>query len=84
MSLSQQLRRISLGLLGAFALNLGLTAPAASAEVVGRPDETPEQRDARMKWWREAASASLFIGACMRCRRERTKGSRSAGSGNGS
>lgn len=60
MSLSQQLRRISLGLLGAFALNLGLTAPAASAEVVGRPDETPEQRDARMKWWREARFG-LFI-----------------------
>ncbi len=60
MSLSQQLRRMSLGLLGAFALNLGLAAPATSAEVVGRPDETPEQRDARMKWWREARFG-LFV-----------------------
>jgi alpha-L-fucosidase len=25
-----------------------------SQEVVGQPGETPEQRDARMKWWREA------------------------------
>jgi len=51
---------MSLGLLGAVALNAGLAAPAASAEIVGRPDETPEQRDARMKWWREARFG-LFI-----------------------
>jgi len=51
---------MSLGLLGAIALSLGLAAPAASAEVVGRPNETPEQRDARMKWWREARFG-LFI-----------------------
>ena len=31
-----------------------LCGPAVSQEVIGRPDETPEQRDARMKWWREA------------------------------
>lgn len=35
------------------ALVAGLCGSAAS-QVVGRPGETPEQRDARMKWWREA------------------------------
>ncbi len=60
MSVSQRWRKISLSLIGALALNVGLVAPALSAEVVGRPDETPEQRDARMKWWREARFG-LFI-----------------------
>ncbi|MEN6334356.1 MAG: alpha-L-fucosidase [Phycisphaerales bacterium] len=32
----------------------GLCGMAASQPAVGRVDETPEQRDARMKWWREA------------------------------
>jgi alpha-L-fucosidase len=35
------------------ALVAGLCGLAAS-QVVGRPGETLEQRDARMKWWREA------------------------------
>jgi len=35
-------------------LAVTLCGPAVSQEVIGRPDETPEQRDARMKWWREA------------------------------
>ncbi len=47
-------RRISrVGIL-AGVLTLGLCGTAVSQPVVGRPDETPEQRDARMKWWREA------------------------------
>jgi alpha-L-fucosidase len=32
----------------------GLCGSVISQEVVGQPGETPEQRDARMKWWREA------------------------------
>ena len=32
----------------------GLCGTAVSQEIIGRADETPEQRDARMKWWREA------------------------------
>ncbi|MGE5297038.1 MAG: alpha-L-fucosidase, partial [Solirubrobacterales bacterium] len=35
------------------ALVAGLCGLAVS-QVVGRPGETPEQRDTRMKWWREA------------------------------
>ncbi len=33
---------------------LSLFAPIASAAIEGRPGETPEERDARMAWWREA------------------------------
>lgn len=33
---------------------LSIFAPPALAAVEGRPGETPEQRDARMAWWREA------------------------------
>jgi len=32
----------------------GVCGTAMSQPAVGRADETPEQRDARMKWWREA------------------------------
>ncbi len=35
-------------------LVMGLCSTAVSQQVIGRPDETPAQRDARMKWWREA------------------------------
>ncbi len=38
----------------AVALLAGLSRIAVSQEIIGRPGETPEQRDARMKWWREA------------------------------
>ncbi|MEN6577177.1 MAG: alpha-L-fucosidase [Phycisphaerales bacterium] len=31
-----------------------LCGMGAAQEIIGRPGETPEQRDARMKWWREA------------------------------
>ena len=32
----------------------GLCDVGNSQEIIGRPGETPEQRDARMKWWHEA------------------------------
>jgi alpha-L-fucosidase len=35
-------------------LTVSLCGTVISQEVVGQPGETPEQRDARMKWWREA------------------------------
>jgi hypothetical protein len=35
-------------------LAAGLGGVAAAQEVIGRPGETPEERDARMSWWREA------------------------------
>jgi len=41
-------------LLAAAVLSVTLCAPVFSQETMGKPDETPEQRDARMKWWREA------------------------------
>lgn len=52
MSASRFSRVVRVGVL-AGALVAGLCGSAAS-QVVGRPGETPEQRDARMKWWREA------------------------------
>jgi alpha-L-fucosidase len=50
-SVSKSVRGISL--LAAVA-GLSLFAPAFCQETAGRPGESPEQRDARMKWWREA------------------------------
>jgi len=38
----------------AAALLVSLCGTVIPQEVVGQPGETPEQRDARMKWWREA------------------------------
>jgi alpha-L-fucosidase len=38
----------------AAALSIALSVPAFSQEIVGKPGESQEQRDARMKWWREA------------------------------
>ena len=38
----------------AVGLLAGWCGTAVSQEVAGQPGETPEQRDARMKWWREA------------------------------
>ncbi len=35
-------------------LSVAFSATVFSQEIVGQPGETPEQRDARMKWWREA------------------------------
>ena len=46
--------------LGAILLTIIAGAVPASAEVIGRPDETSAQRDARMKWWREA-KFGLFV-----------------------
>jgi alpha-L-fucosidase len=47
----RQVRRV---LVLAVFLAAGLGGTAVSQEVIGQPGETPEQRDARMKWWREA------------------------------
>jgi len=38
----------------AAVLSVSFCGGAFSQEVIGRPGETPEQRDARMQWWREA------------------------------
>jgi alpha-L-fucosidase len=38
----------------AAVLIVSLCGTVVSQEIVGQPGETPEQRDARMKWWREA------------------------------
>ncbi len=38
----------------AVGLLAGLCGTAVSQEVVGQPGETTEQRDTRMKWWRES------------------------------
>ncbi len=38
----------------AAAVMVSLGSVGVGQEVVGQPGETPEQRDARMKWWREA------------------------------
>ena len=38
----------------AVVLSMLLCSAVPSQQVVGRPGETPEQRDARMKWWRRA------------------------------
>ncbi len=52
-----QVRRVVV-LIG--VLIAGLCGTVISQEVVGQPGETPEQRDARMKWWREARFG-LFV-----------------------
>ncbi len=38
----------------AAVLPVSLCGTVVSQEVIGQPGETPGQRDARMKWWREA------------------------------
>ena len=38
----------------AAALSIAFSVPAFSQEIIGKPGESQEQRDARMKWWREA------------------------------
>jgi len=38
----------------AAALSIAFCVPAFPQEIVGKPGESQEQRDARMKWWREA------------------------------
>lgn len=38
----------------AIALVTAFGSVASSQQIVGRPEETPEQRDARMQWWRQA------------------------------
>ncbi len=38
----------------AAALGVSFCSGVLSQEVIGRPGETPQQRDARMQWWREA------------------------------
>jgi hypothetical protein len=47
-------RRAGRAALVAVVLNGVLCGVASSQEVIGRPGETSAQRDARMKWWREA------------------------------
>ncbi len=41
-------------------LNVFTCASAFSQQIIGRPGETSQQRDARMKWWREARFG-LFV-----------------------
>ena len=41
-------------LVSAVVLLMGLYGATFSQEIIGRPGESPQQRDARMKWWREA------------------------------
>ena len=36
------------------AMSVILSVPTSSQEIVGKPGESAQQRDARMKWWREA------------------------------
>ncbi len=43
---------VRLGL--AAVLSVAFSTTMFSQEIVGKPGESPEQRDARMKWWREA------------------------------
>ncbi len=50
-SMSQRVLHV---LIPAAVLMVSLCGTGISQEVVGQPGETPEQRDARMKWWREA------------------------------
>ncbi len=52
-------RKASLYLVAA-VLSVFACGSALSQQVVGRQGETPEQRDARMKWWREARFG-LFV-----------------------
>lgn len=56
----QRTRKASHCLVGAILLTVVLSAFPVSAQIVGRPGETPTQRDARMNWWREA-KFGLFI-----------------------
>ena len=48
-------RRLNTLLFVAAALVLqSILSPLAFSAIEGRPGETPEERDARMAWWREA------------------------------
>ncbi|UCD52151.1 MAG: alpha-L-fucosidase [Phycisphaerales bacterium] len=47
-------------LVGAILLTILLSALPCPAQVIGRPAETSAQRNARMKWWREA-KFGLFL-----------------------
>ena len=48
------LRRVRRVVVLATALGVSFCSGVLSQEVIGQPGETPEQRDARMQWWREA------------------------------
>ena len=50
----QWVRRVGRVFVLATVLVAAICGTAASQQIIGRPGETPEQRDARMKWWREA------------------------------
>jgi len=56
-SLSPRVRQV---LVLAAVLIASLCSTGVCQEVVGQPGETPEQRDARMKWWRDSAVFRLF------------------------
>ena len=56
----QRTRKASRRLGAALLLAMVLGTLPVSAQVIGRPDETPAQRDARMKWWRQA-KFGMFI-----------------------
>jgi len=47
-------RRMRQAFLTAAVLGVTLSTTVLSQEIVGQPGESPEQRDARMKWWRQA------------------------------
>jgi len=48
------LTRMRRAFLTAAVAGVTLCTTGLSQEIVGQPGESPEQRDARMKWWREA------------------------------
>ena len=48
------LTRMRRAFLTAAVAGVTLCTTGVSQEIVGQPGESPEQRDARMKWWREA------------------------------
>ena len=52
--LGVRLQRVGRVVADGGVLVAGVCGTVRSQEIVGRPGETPEQRDARMKWWREA------------------------------
>ncbi len=62
-------------------LNILACASALSQQVVGRPGETPEQRDARMKWWREARFGLFVHWGCYAVPAGTYKGERIGGIG---
>ena len=41
-------------LISIVVMAIGLCGVVSSQEIIGKPGESPQQRDARMKWWREA------------------------------